>query len=101
MTNNADIILNNLATDQIVDMYNFWQQITAPAGSVYTTATLETDFLLTPVYLGMSLNAFPEFVLEHNLEGKGYFFDHPSCTVRKIMFKPSKAEFSVYQLTKY
>lgn len=94
VTDGADIVLDGLATDQIVDMYNFWQQITAPAGSVYTAATLETDFLLTPVYLGMSLNAFPEFVLEHNLEGKGYFFDHPSCTVRKIVFKPSNELYS-------
>ena len=44
----SDIFLDGLALDQIVDMYNYWQRLTAPKGSSnYNVATL--DSVLLPV----------------------------------------------------
>lgn len=38
----ADLVRDGLALDQIVDMYNYWKQITSPGGATYLAASLVT-----------------------------------------------------------
>ncbi|MES9957227.1 MAG: putative Ig domain-containing protein [Sedimenticola sp.] len=45
-----DIAIDGLAIHQIVDLYNYWQQLTAAKGSVYKVKTLETQSSLTADY---------------------------------------------------
>jgi hypothetical protein len=43
LTDISDIVLDGLALDQIVDMFNYVQQLKATQGSRYQVARLETD----------------------------------------------------------
>lgn len=40
-TNIRDIVLDGLGYKQIVDLYNFWKQVNAPAGTSYQVAVIE------------------------------------------------------------
>ncbi|WP_107689097.1 calcium-binding protein [Neisseria wadsworthii] len=42
VTDGTDIVLDGLAHHQIVDMYNFWQQINTPEGQSYQAAAIKT-----------------------------------------------------------
>lgn len=49
-TDLGDIVRDGLAIDQVVDLYNYWQQLQAPEGASYKVAALETDWELTADY---------------------------------------------------
>ena len=44
----SDIVLDGLAMDQIVDMYNCWQRLTAPVNTIYKIARLDSIFAPAP-----------------------------------------------------
>ena len=49
-TDIGDIVSDGLAVDQIVDMYNWWQQVSTAKDAHYQKAVLETDLALTAAY---------------------------------------------------
>lgn len=53
MTDLLDIVANGAAYDQIIDMYNFWQQIKAPKGESYKIARKKLDVVLTAEYAAL------------------------------------------------
>ncbi|MBL4680529.1 MAG: hypothetical protein JKY88_07380, partial [Pseudomonadales bacterium] len=46
-TNIDDLVFDGIAMDQVIDMYNYWQQLTAVEGENYRFAGLEDDDELT------------------------------------------------------
>jgi pimeloyl-ACP methyl ester carboxylesterase len=42
ITDGSDIVLDGLAIDQIVDLWNYWKQLTTPEGQTFRGARLET-----------------------------------------------------------
>ena len=91
-----DIVHDGLAHHQIVDLYNFWQQITTEKkDDAYTAAVIETDDWLTAKYIyrqGFSSekdeNSLDKFLHDNNITDKNYFID--SGVIKKIVFKNSK-----------
>ena len=76
----GDIVLDGLAHHQIVDLYNFWQQITHKGE--YQVAKIE----LAPM---MSIAHFLKLPIPQR---KGYFIDNK--IVKKIVFDSSHNVFS-------
>ena len=75
ITDGGDIVNDGLAHHQIVDMYNFWQQITAQKGKPYDVMYVET--------LGQIYDVALEKINEAKLDGAvGFFTD--SSTVKMI-----------------
>ena len=108
----GDIALNGLAYLQIIDMYNFYQQLTAKENSNYRIAVIAVDEELTKRYQaamsdyiqsrrdGDNLLINPEEVsknlakvraIEDELRGKGYILD--SNIVKKISFTDSVSHY--------
>ncbi|MFI3158147.1 MAG: calcium-binding protein, partial [Methylococcaceae bacterium] len=81
-TDGGDIVLDGLALDQIVDMYNDWQRINAGAGNRYWAAELKTDVALTAARALLS----PSEALAYDLAlaSQGYIIDKPLGLVRII-----------------
>ncbi|WP_195892555.1 putative Ig domain-containing protein [Geotalea daltonii] len=91
----GDLVRDGLALDQIVDLYNYWQQLTSAKGSVYQAAVFETLTAETVAYnaavasgpLGLtyiaSLRARTDIVI-----------DEPTGQVRKILFVDSNVIYS-------
>ena len=83
-----DIVRDGLAMDQIVDMYNYWQQLKAPKGSAYQVAILETDYTLTAAYAAaiaggpLAVLAYREYLQSRT----DIVIDEPLGKVRKINF---------------
>ena len=44
----ALIVNDGIAVSQLVDLYNFWQRATTPAGETYTAAVLASDLTTVP-----------------------------------------------------
>lgn len=70
----ADIVRDGLAMDQIIDLYNFWQQINAGKNQSYRVATLVNEFDMNAIW---------------NNPAGHYVFDQPSGNLRKIVFTSS------------
>ena len=84
-TDVGDVILDGLALDQIVDMYNYVQRLKASVGSTYTVARLEnynalTDALREAYVYGNGAE------LEAQYAAQGYIVDRPTLTVRRVGF---------------
>jgi hypothetical protein len=84
-TDAADVILDGLALDQIVDMYTYVQRLKASVGSTYTVARLEnynalTDALRDAYVYGNGAE------LEAQYAAQGYIVDRPTLTVRRVGF---------------
>lgn len=88
-TDVGDIVLDGLAFGQIVDLYNYWQSLTAAPGAVYQAAKLvelpaETIALRT---LGLAYETL--------LRGRSdVLIDKPSNTVWTVAFDSSDRVFS-------
>ena len=81
-TDGGDIVLDGLALDQIVDMYNDWQRINAGAGNRYWAAELKTDVALTAARALLSSSEALAYDLA--LASQGYIIDKPLGLVRII-----------------
>lgn len=88
ITDGLDIVRDGLAMDQIVDMYNYWQQLKAPKGSAYQIAVLETDYTLTVAYAVAKASSLLNYsVFIDNLRSRSdVVIDEPLGVVRKINF---------------
>ena len=84
-TDLGDIVSNGAAYDQIIDMYNFWQQIKAPEGQSYKVARKKVDAVLTAEYAALlfackvpPVALAARIALEgflHNLKEQGRYVD--------------------------
>ncbi len=85
----ADIVNDGLAHHQIVDLYNFWQQIKAEGGQSYQAAKIisVTDALKQEI-----LERFEKNPNDNEWIGKGYFVD--SGEIKRIVFEDSKSVYS-------
>lgn len=90
-TDLGDIVRDGLAMAQIIDLYNYWQQLKAPKNQSYNVATLETLGLETAYYalaqagqfipaLGMSASAY----IAHLRSRPDIVIDEPLGLIRKI-----------------
>ncbi|MDO5686429.1 MAG: putative Ig domain-containing protein [Neisseria sp.] len=86
----GDIVHDGLAHHQIVDMYNFWKQITTKG--TYQAAKIITDIAMTSLYKAAITDSAKLLFVEKTLKDQGYFVD--SGIVKKIVFENSDA---VYQ----
>lgn len=82
ITDVGDIVHDGLAHHQIVDLYNFWQQITAKKGESYQVAKI-IDAGLGTIWT----DATKEQKQDIGWLGKGYFVD--SGDLKKIIFEDS------------
>lgn len=88
ITDGLDIVRDGLAMDQVVDMYNYWQQLKTPKGSAYQVAILETDYTLTAAYAAaiaggpLAVLAYREYLQSRT----DIVIDEPLGKVRKINF---------------
>lgn len=84
----GDMVVDGLAHNQIVSMFNFWQQITSAKGQSYEVASIDKKQVLTTEYIafkGSSLTyTFSDFIKLKGLEGQGYFID--SGVINQIYF---------------
>jgi len=88
----GDIVIDGLALDQIVDLYNDWQRINAGQGHTYQAAKLAT--LTTETALRLTMMGSPALVAYDALmASKGYIIDSPSGNVRKVEFDASDLVF--------
>lgn len=95
LTDGGDLVRDGLALDQIVDLYNYWKQLTAPEGTIYQVAVYETLTAETIAYnaavmagpLGLpyiaSLRARTDIVI-----------DEPTGQVLKVQFVDSNVIYS-------
>lgn len=104
----GDIVLDGLALDQIVDLYNFWQQIQTGKGQAYTAVklqalTMETGFYQAAVQMvkngnsdmvlpGTDLTA--ALYIEELRSKSDVVIDEPSGTVRTIISVQSGVLYS-------
>ncbi len=91
----GDLAVDGLAHNQIVSMYNFWQQITNAKGQSYEVASIDKKQVLTLEYIafkGPSLTfTFSDFIKLKGLEGQGYFID--SGVINQIYFESSTEKY--------
>lgn len=106
----GDIVLDGLALDQIVDMYNDWKRINTAAGQHYQAAVLAVNNALGQELLDSTLawNAYkanpfavplpsvltPEQLLASYKTRSDIVIDLPSKTIRSIIFQDSGIAFS-------
>jgi len=97
----GDIVVDGIAIDQVVDMYNEWQRLKTPAGSAYQAAKLETLVAETAGYQLARLGSFvPAFNMGADaflayLRGRSdLVIDNPIGLVRKVNFESSDALFA-------
>ncbi|MBQ9182516.1 MAG: hypothetical protein IJ143_01920, partial [Neisseriaceae bacterium] len=105
-TDGNDIAVDGLAHRQIVDMYNFWQQMTAKKGETYKVATIVTDEEYNAKYQELCNNLLTNTETQKLafLEslGSGYFLDSTvdlpfqsqNGTIKKIIFQDSDKVYS-------
>ena len=76
-TDGHDIVADGLAHHQIVDMYNFWQQMTAKKGETYKVAVIVTDEENNAKYQELCNGFYTHAQKVEFLEslGGGYFSD--------------------------
>ena len=90
LADGADIVLDGLALDQIVDMYNYVQRLKAQANSTYTVARLETyealSLALRNAYASPGSGATMGAQLEAQYAAQGYIIDRPTLKVRRVGF---------------
>jgi hypothetical protein len=87
----GDIMLDGLAINQIVDLYNDWMRILAGDGQVYEAAQLEYNADLTierQSLMGEELDQFDAL-----LASQGYVIDQPVGNVYAVTFAPSDEVF--------
>ncbi len=84
-----DIGLDGLAIHQIVDMYNDWQRIKAPAGSEYNVKVLEVNLALT-MMARLPTSGFVEGLLSSG----GLIYDRPAGIIYSVKNSTSNIEFS-------
>jgi len=100
LTDGMDIVTDGLALDQIVDLYNLWQQLLAPAGAGYAAARLQTLSEETDWYrlaragefvpaLGMSAGQYLDALRARD----DVVIDNPGGRVRSIVSEPSASVF--------
>jgi len=85
LTDFADIVRDGVALDEIVDMYNYWQQLNSPK-TPYKVAVLETDKALTAACYAAKM-AGPVAYLDYTkyLHSRtDVVIDEPLGKVRKI-----------------
>ena len=97
----GDIIVDGLAIDQIVDMYNEWQRLKTPAGVAYKAAYLES---LPAETAGYALARVGSYVAAFNLPAEAYLaylhsrsdlvIDEPAGIVRRVTFANSDTLFA-------
>ena len=51
----SDIVVDGVAMDQLVDMYNYWQRLTTSPGVAYAAARLDTNAVETAQLLALQL----------------------------------------------
>jgi len=95
----GDIVRDGLAIDQIVDLYNYWQQLKAPQGASYQVAELETLYTETARYLAAKAG---QYIPGANLAAEAYIaylrsrtdivIDEPTGMVRKINLNHTSTE---------
>ncbi|MDO5639502.1 MAG: putative Ig domain-containing protein [Neisseria sp.] len=84
VTDVADIVNDGLAHHQIVDLYNFWQQITTEEETIYHAATIRTVPLTT---FSITAEALQAYFQEEKLWEQGYFLD--TGVLKQIVFQDS------------
>ena len=91
----GDMAVDGLAHNQIVSMFNFWQQITNAKGQSYEVASIDKKQILTAEYIvikGPSLTfTFSDFIKLKGLEGQGYFID--TGVINQIYFESSTEKY--------
>ncbi len=90
-----DIVNDGLAHEQIVDMYNFWQQIKTQREETYKAAKIvsPSEAIVRELLEKYENSTDPEKEkLESEWIGKGYFVD--SGTIKKIIFVDSDELYS-------
>jgi Ca2+-binding RTX toxin-like protein len=92
----TDIAIDGLAIDQIVDLYNNYGWLKAPAGSVYQAAILQTLADETAAYRNARSNLSPSaFAYIAALRARtDIVIDEPSGSVKRITFADSTLAFS-------
>ncbi len=90
LTDVSDIVLDGLALDQIVDMFNYVQRLKASPGSTYTVARLENYNALTDALRQAYVDGYGPN-LEAQYSAQGYIVDRPTLTVRRVAFTLSDA----------
>lgn len=90
----GDIVHDGLAHHQIVDMYNFWQQIKAGEDEIYKVAKIVS----VPEALARELlEVFKENPNQNEWIGKGYFVD--SGEIKRIIFEDSSQVYTDERMT--
>ena len=96
----GDIVRDGAAYEQIIDMYNFYQQLKAEKGKTYRAAKAETDIGLSVAYsAAIAAGPLATKAFEDKLRGKGYFIDgkpdgHNRALVKKISFVDSGERYA-------
>jgi Ca2+-binding RTX toxin-like protein len=91
----GDIVVDGLAIDQIVDMYNDWQRLKAPAGTTYRAAHLQrldvetTAYRLAMITPGSASEAYLALLNART----DIVIDSPSGEVKRIEFADSASLF--------
>jgi Ca2+-binding RTX toxin-like protein len=90
-----DIVRDGLAMDQIVDMYNYWQQLIAPKGQLYEVAVLETDLAMSAMYNAAKIAGPAGTDYISSLRNNPHVvIDEPLGKVRRVAFKKSSEVYS-------
>ena len=86
----GDIVRDGAAYEQIIDMYNFYQQLKAEKGKTYRAAKAETDIGLSVAYsAAISAGPLATKAFEDKLRGKGYFIDGKPDGHKRALVKKS------------
>ncbi|SMF01492.1 hypothetical protein [Pseudogulbenkiania subflava] len=100
----GDIVLDGAATDQIIDLYNYVQRLSAAKGGSYTIATkVRIEPPLNVVQMEQAENvANPwlppntlmsvDLATQHWAAKNGYVYDNPSGTVWKIELSETRTD---------
>lgn len=91
ITDVTDIVLDGIAPDQVVDMYNYWQRLKAPENESYQVASLvelpELTAQLAEAFL-QGEKAGKAFI-ETLSARPGIIIDRPTLSVRTVVFDQS------------
>lgn len=91
ITDASDIVLDGIALDQVVDMYNYWQRLNAGAGEYYQVARLAEASELTADLAAAYLKGEDVGDAYAALLGEqpGVIIDFPTMTVKTVVFEQS------------
>lgn len=89
----GDIVMDGLAIDQIIDLYNDWQRINTGKDKTYQAAKLVT--LTDETALRLTMIGSPVLLVAYDIlmASKGYIIDSPSGRVRQVEFDHSDLVF--------